>query len=79
MGQGRPAPAGDDGLERHAFGASGSGAMFQQGGYRRFRHPWLDLGQEFMEQVDTQSSSLFHQPELFLVLDQAKFGDQGFG
>jgi hypothetical protein len=52
MGQGRTGPARDYGLERHAFSTSGTGAVFQQGGYRRFRHPRLDLGQEFMEQID---------------------------
>jgi hypothetical protein len=53
--------------------------VFQQGGYSRLRHPRLELGQEFMEKVDAQSSRLFHQPEFVFVLDQAKVADQRFG
>jgi len=32
-----------------------------------------------MEQLDSASGSLFHQPEFILVLDKAKIADQGFG
>jgi hypothetical protein len=79
MGQGRPASAGDDGLERHPFGAPGPGAMFELRGYRRFRHPRLDMGQKLVEEVDPQASRSFHQPKFFFVLDQAKIRDEGCG
>jgi hypothetical protein len=32
-----------------------------------------------MEQVDTQKSRPFHQPELLFILYQAKVADEGLG